>query len=112
MVDVAGKVICRFWSYANTRNGYYSQLFINGQQIAQGPNGTFNFLKGFTDFTFNYSGGLMRFKIGAYDYVTINTPTDTGGNYAVPAFLRVNQGSPGNQNHAINLCKLKFVAGN
>jgi hypothetical protein len=112
LIDIAGKVICRFWSYANSRNGYYSQLFINGQQIAQGPNGTFNFLKSFTNFTFNYSGGVMRFKIGAYNYVTLNAPTDTGGNYAIPAFLRINQGSPGNQNHAISLCKLRFVVGN
>lgn len=112
VVDIAGKIIARFQAYADTRNDYHVCLLINSStKVSEGDINLYNsgLRVSYNDFAFNYVNGILTFKLANYNPVAIGSTFDNGANKAAPAYLRISQGSPGNQNHALDLYKLKFT---
>lgn len=109
LIDVTGKVICRYFEFADTRNAYNRQLIINNIGFFQGSNGSTEFLKNYNNISFSYTNGRLVFTLGNFQPVTIGAVIDPGADMSKPAFLRVSQSSQGTQNHAIDLCELKFT---
>ncbi len=112
MVDANGKIITRFNDYANTGNSYYHTTYLNDKIIKQGSpfDGTYPFSKNwFNNFSFSYNAGVLLFKYGSYPAVAITTGFEAGADLSKPVYLRVSQGSPGNQNHEMSLYKVRFV---
>ncbi len=121
VLDNAGKIIARFQAYANTNAGYHTYLLVNsnitvvdgGIDDIYNNNTSYNnnaaLRSSYNDFTFAYANGVLTFKLGAYNPVTVSNTFDTGANKSAPAYLRISQSSPGNQNHAMDLYKLKFT---
>lgn len=115
VLDLNGKIIARFSDSANPRNGYYHTAYLNNQIVKQGSpfNGEYPFASLFyKNFSFSYAAGILSFTYNPYNTtstVTVTTPFEPGAELSKPAYLRVNQGSPGNQYHEIDLYKVRFV---
>jgi len=109
VLDVSGKIIARFTDHCDLNNSYYTYVLINNAVVAEGVSGTVlpNF-RTYRDFSFNYVNGALAFKLANYNPVTLTSPFEPGANLAAPSYLRVNQGSTSNQNHVIDLYKLRF----
>jgi hypothetical protein len=106
VLDITGKVICRFYEGAD--GSYNRKLYINNNIIFQGPNLSTEFMKSsYNKFSMTYTNGAITMRLNNFTPVTVSSPVDIGADMTKPASLRVIHS--GNQSHAMDLSKLKFV---
>lgn len=111
LLDKDQKLIGRFQVNSDSRNGYYTTWLFNNKTIAQGSlkdlyNASIRIA--YQDFSYSYTNSTLTFKICNYPAIRVTTPFTIGANIAVPAYLRINEYSGGNQRHTMNLYKIKF----
>ncbi|RZK44860.1 MAG: hypothetical protein EOO61_02230 [Hymenobacter sp.] len=117
VLDASGKLIYYYSDEANAGNGYFHSTYVNNVLIKDASNGSYPFASlDNKAFEFRYAGGVLSFRYQYYNKGEVITKTissvwEQGADATRPAFLRISQGSPGNQTHIIDLSRLRFTTG-
>ena len=112
LIDSNGKIIARFSDAADTRNSYYHTTYINNLKVKYGnpSDGSYPFARSYyKDFSFNYDGKSLYFQYKDYAIVNITTAFEREADISKPSYVRINQSSPGNQYHVMDVCNFNFI---